>query len=203
MENELPIEKKRSKTVPVLIMGLGVVLIAVGVFVFWKTSRKSGAVADVAVNSIPNQSDALTISTINTSTTSALELAKTNEEKSMVHYNAGVAYYNNGKLDLAESEQLAAIKLSQSSPRPYAALSAIYLGRSNFEVALSYAQDAINIGSTTYPWGYNNKGIALMSLGRSAEAITAFEKAVSISPDTAVFKDNLTRARGKASSTKK
>ncbi len=46
----------------------------------------------------------------------------------------------------------------------------------------------------TYPWAYNNQGIALVVLGRKAEGVGLIRKAIQLAPDSYVFKDNLTRA---------
>ncbi len=123
-----------------------------------------------------------------------LELAATAEEKGAAHYWLGVGYFRLGQNDLAEQEEVLAMELLPESAGPPVTMAAIYLNRGNPTQALKYADVAIEIDKS-YAWAHNARGLALSDLGRKSEAIQAIEQAVTLDPDTSLFRLNLTRIK--------
>jgi tetratricopeptide (TPR) repeat protein len=123
----------------------------------------------------------------------ALENATENKDKATAHYWLGLGYYRQGDMKKAELEEDAAITLDINYAAPYTTLSAISMSKGDYLLALTLAQKAEKL-DPTYPWAYNNQGIALVELGRKSEGITMFKKAIQLAPDSYIFKDNLTRA---------
>ena len=125
--------------------------------------------------------------------TEALTYADTNEEKAVAHYWIGLGKYRQGDIRTAEEEENEAIRLKPDYAAPYTTLSAISMEKRDFLTSLALAQKSAEL-DPNYPWAYNNQGIALVQLGRKAEGLEMFRKAIRLAPDSYIFKDNLTRA---------
>jgi tetratricopeptide (TPR) repeat protein len=123
----------------------------------------------------------------------ALENAQTDEEKAVAHYWLALGNYRQGNDTVAEKEDNLALTLDPKYAAPYTTLSAISMNKGDYQKALTLAQKAAVL-DPTYPWAYNNQGIALVELGRKAEGLEMFRKAIKLSPDSYIFKDNLNRA---------
>ncbi len=121
--------------------------------------------------------------------------AETDEDKAVAHYWIGLNQYKLQNYVVAESELQLAIKLDKNYAAPYVTLAAIEMdSKGNFSKALEYAEKCIAL-DPKYAWCYNSKGLALLSLGQNEEGIKVLEQAVSLSPDSYIFRDNLTRVK--------
>lgn len=124
----------------------------------------------------------------------ALPNAGTNEDKAVTHYWIGLINYKQQNSSVAESELKLALELFPNYAAPYVTLSAIEMDKGNFQKSLEYAQKCVNLDKK-YAWCHNNIGLSLMYLGKKEEGIKELEQAVSLAPDSYVFRDNLTRAK--------
>jgi len=120
--------------------------------------------------------------------------AKTNEEMAVAYYWRGLSYYKLGNIDLAEKDQLQALKLDPTNGAPYVNLAAVSLDRNKCNQALQYAIKAKN-WDPQYSWAYNSLGLSYACLGQKEQAISALQKAVELQPDSYVFRDNLNRVK--------
>lgn len=124
----------------------------------------------------------------------ALPNAETNEDKAVAHYWIGLNNYKLQNSSVAESELKQALELYSNYAAPYVTLSVIEMDRSNFQKAFEYAQKCVSLDSK-YAWCHNSLGLSLLYLGEKDQGIKELEQAVSLAPDSYVFRDNLTRAR--------
>jgi len=64
---------------------------------------------------------------------------------------------------------------------------------SSWEECIDWNQKALKI-DPEFPFAYNNLGLALLNLGRSAEAVEQLRQAVKFRPQDALFHKNLSKA---------
>lgn len=76
----------------------------------------------------------------------------------------------------------------------YSNRSAAHAQLSNWNNALEDAEGAIQ-SKPDWPKGYSRKGLALLKLHRYESAISAYEKALELEPENAVYKENLELAQ--------
>lgn len=125
----------------------------------------------------------------------ALLNAQIDKEKAIAHYWIGLSQYKLQNYAVAELELKLAIELDKNYAAPYVTLAAIEMdSKGNFSKALEYAEKCVSL-DPKYAWCYNSKGLALYQLGQKDEGIKSLEQAVSLSPESFVFRDNLTRAK--------
>ncbi|KKR51209.1 MAG: TPR Domain containing protein [Candidatus Curtissbacteria bacterium GW2011_GWA1_40_16] len=126
----------------------------------------------------------------------ALNKSTTDKERAIAYYWKGLAEYKLASSDKTQAQQdlTEATRLDSTYAAPYVTLSAIEMDSGNFQGGLTLAQKCATL-DPKYAWCENNIGLALFYLGQKQEGIKHLEKAVQISPDTLVFRDNLNRAR--------
>lgn len=89
-----------------------------------------------------------------------------------------------GDFDSAETDFGRAAALSPSDPKPLGNRCLLRIVRSQPELALSDCDAALERDPDFYA-GWNNRGFALFELGRYAEAVPAFAKAMQLEPQAA------------------
>jgi len=107
------------------------------------------------------------------------------------YMNLAIAYTDKNDFPNAIKCYEMVSKLSvHSEPKIFIGLSSIYLSLAQNEKALIYADSALKypIGTSD---GYNNRACALEGLGKYSEAMPDFEKALEISPKSAVINRNI------------
>lgn len=127
----------------------------------------------------------------------ALSKSSTDKEKAISYYWRGLAKYKlAGTSDKSNAQQdlLTATQLDPKYAGPYVTLSAIQMDTGNFQKSLELAQKCAEL-DPKYAWCYNNIGLSLYYMGQKEEGIKQLEKAVSLTPDSLVFRDNLNRAK--------
>ena len=175
------------------------VLIGVTVFFMWKSGGSVGDIFEIrSVSRDLQQAKKLwsegKYQEMLAPANHALSTAKTDEDKGYAYYWIGVSYFKQDMLDEAETNENKAIQLLPKFSGPYITLAAIYLNRSQPQVALKYASTAVQL-DPKYGWAHNALGIAYQDLGDKINAIKEFKEAVRLDENNSLFRLNLTRAQ--------
>jgi tetratricopeptide (TPR) repeat protein len=85
-----------------------------------------------------------------------------------------------------------ALELNPQYMTSYAGLDELYYARKEYKNMLANAEQALIVQESSFY--YNEKGVALDSLGRTAEAVVAYRKAIELDPKNDVAVDNLRRS---------
>ena len=126
-----------------------------------------------------------------------LTLVDTKNQQSLIccelHYHLGIAYKQNGDLELAKDAYKQAIALDVPEIvklSAYLNLGNIYQNESNQKDAIACFEIATKI-APDFAQGHFNLGLALKTSGRFTEAIAAYQKALSLEPNYAEAHQNL------------
>ncbi len=107
------------------------------------------------------------------------------------YMNLAVALTDKGDFANAIKNYEMVLKLSPvPEPKVFIGLSSIYLSLGQNDKALLFADSALKYPSNSSD-GYNNKACALEGLGKYSEAMPYFEKAIAMSPKSAVVNRNI------------
>ncbi|KKT75404.1 MAG: hypothetical protein UW86_C0002G0041 [Microgenomates group bacterium GW2011_GWA1_Microgenomates_45_10] len=120
-------------------------------------------------------------------------IAKTDKEKSLVHYWIGATSYKLEDLTTAEKEELLAASLDPKSGIPYAILALIEIEKSDYQKAYGYATKGVAL-ETASAWTHNSLGLALLGINKRAEAVKEFRKALILASGSAEIQSNLDAA---------
>lgn len=95
--------------------------------------------------------------------------------------------------------RLEAGQMVSGSPEIFVNQGVIFLHMGEYELALQASDKAlaVNMPTNTRPAALNNKGLALLRLGRTTEALTCFEEALRLNPNLEEAQKNLQQARDK------
>ena len=110
-----------------------------------------------------------------------------------LHYHLGIAYEQNGDLELAKNAYKQAIALDVPEIvklSAYLNLGNIYQNESNQKEAIACFEVVTKI-TPDFAQGHFNLGLALKTSGRFTEAIAAYQKAISFEPNYAEAHQNL------------
>lgn len=121
-----------------------------------------------------------------------LSLADTDYQKAIAYYWIGLSNYSLNNVDIAETNLLLAVQLDGEYAAPYVTLSAISMGKTDYQQALSYAQKCVAL-DPNYAWCHNNLGLVYDLTGKHEEGIRELKQAVSLDPESFVFSNNLKR----------
>ena len=121
-----------------------------------------------------------------------LSLAQDDLEKSVAldgtlhfaHYNLGVVYQKQGKLDQAVVEYKEEMKLTPDDPGAAENLGLVYLEKGDPDGALTILQQALKIDPKLYK-SLDGIGKAYLRKGQPAQAIPYFQRALAVAPDSA------------------
>ena len=121
-----------------------------------------------------------------------LSLAQGELEKSVAldpklhfaHYNLGVVYQKQGKLDQAAAEYKAEMQLTPDDPGSAENLGLVYLEQGDPDGALAILQQALKIDPKLYK-SLDGMGKAYLRKGQPAQAIPYFQRALVLAPDSA------------------
>lgn len=111
------------------------------------------------------------------------------------HNNLGMIYQEMGVLDKAEAEFKAVVADANypNKELPYYNLARLYSLRQNWEMAIFYADKAVQTNAR-YHLAHNLRGYILENQGKSDEAVAAYEQAVKLVPGDVNYKFNLGEA---------
>ncbi len=120
------------------------------------------------------------------------------------HNNLGTIYQELNELDKAEAEFQKAVldKLYPTRELPYYNLARLYLIQGRLDPAYENVQNALRI-RPRLGMAHNLKGMILERMGKTEEAVEAYEQAVKAVPDDVQFNFNLGAAYVKAGETAK
>jgi Tfp pilus assembly protein PilF len=121
-----------------------------------------------------------------------------NPKDSFSHLYLADAYLGNGQTDQAIQEYSTALFLKPNLFGADVNLCAAYANKGQFEQALKSCDAALRLIPDSSD-AHEDKGLVLESLGRIVESIRELEKAVALCPQNYTFKDNLQKARQRAS----
>jgi len=110
------------------------------------------------------------------------------------HYNRGVLYEQQGKLEEAETQMRRAVELNPQEPEALVHLCDLLLSREQAEQALPFCARAVQADPTSAPAHYR-LGLALERLGRAAESAKHYEQATRLAPDASAARRALDRVR--------
>jgi tetratricopeptide (TPR) repeat protein len=111
----------------------------------------------------------------------------------VVHYNLGLALYEQGKLAEAVAAYKDAIGLKHDYPEAHNNLGLTLYKQGKLAEAIAAYKDAIRF-KRDYPRAHANLGIALAAQGKLAEAVTAYREAIRLEPGFPVWHYNLGNA---------
>ncbi|MGB9716596.1 MAG: tetratricopeptide repeat protein [Thermodesulfovibrionales bacterium] len=100
-----------------------------------------------------------------------------NVEKANAHYQLGVSYLNENKLQMAYVEFQKAIELDPDNKDVYQALGIIYLNFDDLQRAKDSFLKAVNL-DPNFSEAYNNLGVTYGKMGKWSEAINSFKSAL-------------------------
>lgn len=110
----------------------------------------------------------------------------------LLHNNMGFERLMNGRLNEAESEFAAALRLDPKYEKAYFNLGLVYMKARDWERARAYLEAALSIKSY-YADTYTNLGIVYLQLGRIDDARDSFMKALEINPEEDLARKYLER----------
>lgn len=112
-------------------------------------------------------------------------------------FNLGVAHALLGDLAQARTAYQRGLALTPAEPRALFNLAMIEAQAGRFDLTAQYLREAI-VNDPQAAQLHNELGRALLGLGRPAEAIAAFERALALDPDSTAAAENLRLARDAA-----
>jgi protein O-mannosyl-transferase len=118
------------------------------------------------------------------------DVVQKSPHKARPHYNLGVAYQGQGRLDDAVREYQAAIKLNPHEVTPHYNLGMAYRTQGRLDDAVREYQAAIKL-KPNYPEIYYNLGQAYLDQGRLDDAVREYQSAVKLRPNYADAHNNL------------
>ena len=112
-----------------------------------------------------------------------------------VHNNLGMIYQELGQLDRAEAEfqKVLADAVYPTRELAFYNLAGLYIVQNKLELAYANIERALQV-KPRYALALNRKGQILEQMGRTDEAVTAYEQAVKAVPDEVQFSFNLAAA---------
>jgi len=112
------------------------------------------------------------------------DVVKKSPNKARPHYNLGLFYHVQGRLDEAIKAYQTAIKFKSDYAEAYYNIGLIYQNQGRLDEAIKAYQTAIKFKSD-YAEGHNNLGAVYYKQGRLDDALTAYQAAISLKKDYA------------------
>jgi len=109
------------------------------------------------------------------------------------HYNLGVNYYNQGRINLAIIEFKEAIRINQNYTDAHYNLGFTYQNQGKLDEATTVYKEAIRIDPNKVDV-HNNLGIVYRQQGKFDEAIDSYKQVININPNVALSHSNLGNA---------
>ena len=112
------------------------------------------------------------------------------------HYNLATALMRVAPTPEAVSELREALRLQPGlGPAHYSLANALLAAGKRVEAVAEFREALRYLGPETHATIYNDLGVTLAELGRTAEAVQAFAEAVRLKPDFTAARENLVRAK--------
>jgi protein O-mannosyl-transferase len=111
----------------------------------------------------------------------------------MAHYNLGVVYFQEGRLEEAISQYLSVLRINPAETDALNNLGSAFLQQGRLDDAIAQYQKALALQPDSAETHYN-LGNALLQQGRTDEAMARYQRALALKPDSAVAHYNLGNA---------